>query len=189
MILRRTIGPALPAITLAEAKMHLRVDSNAEDEYITSLIYGAMGLVDGTGALGLSISEQTWTLWVPQSPGVVRVTMGPFIEITKISYYDTDSVLQDGDVTDFEVRLDSDFVNVRPKSGKAWPPATSREDAIAIQFTAGFSETPDGIKHALKLLIGHWYPTREAVSELSLKEVPLAFSALIENERLGWYGG
>lgn len=191
MTLVRVTAPAETPITLVEAKAHLRVDGSAEDTYISGLIAAAVALCDGQGSLGRSMVTQTWAKWVPQSPGVVRVGMGPFIALTGVDYYDSDGVEQVAVVSDYEVRLDGDFVNVRPKSNKAWPPAMMRDDAIKLTFTAGFgaaADVPDGIKHALLMLVAHWYANREAVTNENLKDVPMAVDALIGNERVGWYG-
>ena len=191
MTLLRTVAPSEAPVTLADAKAHLRVDHSDEDAYISSLIDAAVAMVDGNGSLGRAMVTQTWAKWVSQAPGVVRIGMGPFIALTDVSYYDTDSVLQAATVTDFEVRLDDDFVTVRPKDNKVWPAATTREDAIRITFTAGFgaaSDVPSGLKHALLLLVGLWYENREAASDLTLKDIPMGVDALIGMERVGWYG-
>lgn len=190
-MLYASVGPAETPITLAEAKDHLRVDSTAEDGYITGLIAAAVSLIDGEGHLGRSMVTQTWQQWAGQSPVAVRLNMGPFMSLTDVDYYDTDGVLQSATVSDYEVRLEGDFVNVRPKVGKDWPASADRNDSIRLTYTAGFgaaSDVPEGLKHAIKLLVGHWYANREAASEVSLKGVPMAFDALVERERVGWYG-
>jgi len=187
----RVTAPAETPITLAEAKTHLRVDSGAEDTYITGLVAAAVSLCDGQGTLGRAMVTQTWAKWVSQAPGVVRIGLGPFIALSAVEYYDTENVLQSATISDFEVRLDGDFVNIRPKKNKVWPAAYIRDDAIKLTFTAGFggaSDIPDGIKHALLMLVGHWYANREAVTELSLKDTPMAVEALLGNERVSWYG-
>ena len=191
MTLLRTIAPSETPVTLTEAKAHLRVDHSDEDTYISSLIDAAAAMIDGSGSLGRAMVTQTWAQWVAPAPGVVRVPMGPFIALTDVSYYDTDSVLQAATLSDFEVRLDGDFVTVQPKTGKAWPTTDPRKDAIRITFTAGFgaaSDVPSGLKHAILLLVGLWYEHREAASDLTLKDIPKGVDALIGMERVGWYG-
>lgn len=192
MTTRRTVAPAVAPITLDEAKAHLRVDSADEDALIGSLIGAATAHFDGEGDLGRAIITQTWAKWVRQSPGCVRLKMGPFQSLVSVEYYDTDNALQTADLSDYEVRLDGDFVNVQPKDNASWPPAYTRQDAIKISYTAGFgdaaADVPANIRHAILLTIGHWYHNREAVTADGLKEVPLAVSALIGNERTGWYG-
>lgn len=192
MTLLRVTAPAETPITLAEAKAHLRVDGSAEDPQIQSLIDTAVALIDGDGSLGRAMVTQTWSKWVSQTPGVVRIGMGPFIGLTAVDYYDADNVLQSATLADFEVRLDGDFVNIRPKSGKVWPNAYIRDDSIKLTFTAGYgaaADVPENLKSAIKLLIGIWFgPGRDGVSEKKLTDVPFGIDALIGKERVSWYG-
>lgn len=39
---------------------------------------------------------------------------------------------------------------------------------------------PEPIKHAIKLLVGHWYKNREATTETKQQEIPHAVDALIQ---------
>lgn len=192
MTLQRTSAPAVAPVSLVDAKLHLRVDNTAEDDLITALIEAAVSHLDAQGVLGRAIITQSWAQWVGQSPGSVRLLVGPFQSLTSVEYYDSDNALQTATLTDFETRLDGDFVIVKPKTGFAWPGAYSRDDAIKITYVAGYgnagSDVPQSIRQAILLLVGHWYENRMAVSEASLKEVPLAVDALIGIERVGWYG-
>lgn len=43
---------------------------------------------------------------------------------------------------------------------------------------------PARYNHAVKLLVGHWFQNREAVSELNLKSIPWGLSHLIHSLRL-----
>ena len=59
--------------------------------------------------------------------------------------------------------------------------ATVGEDADGLVMT-------DAIKAAVLLLVGHWYANREAVTAVqgtNIRELPLAFSWLIDQERYG----
>lgn len=46
----------------------------------------------------------------------------------------------------------------------------------------------DAVKAAVLLLVGHWYDNREAVTAVqgtNIKELPLAFTWLLDQERIG----
>lgn len=191
MIIRRITAPATLPITLAEAKEQCRVDHDDEDTYLDGLIAAAIAYVDGEGILGRAMITQTWAQWVNQSPGWVRLTMGPFIALTAVEYYDAAGTLQTATLGNFETRLCDDFVICGPKDGYSWPTADTRDDAIKISYTAGFgaaAAVPAGIKHALLLLVAHWYQNREAASDKPLRDIPMAVDALIGNERVRWFG-
>lgn len=192
MTARLITPPAATPISLAEAKEHLRVTHADEDTLIGALINAAVSHFDGEGELGRAMITQTWAQWVNQAPGYVRLDVTPFQALTAVEYYDTDNALQAATLSDFETWLDGDFVLAKPRKGFTWPNAYSRPDAIKISYTAGFgdasTDVPQAIKHALLLTVAHWYENREAVTEGSFVELPLAVNALIGNQRVGWYG-
>lgn len=192
MTIRRTVAPATTPISLPEVKDHLRVTSNDEDAYLSGLIASAVAHVDGEGELGRAMITQTWAQWVNQSPGHVRLRMGPFQSLVSVEYFDAAGTLQTATLSDFETWLAGDFVVCKPKEGFEWPTADDRPDAIKITYRAGFGDNgasvPAGIRHALLILVEHWYANRGVVTSDSVNTLPLAFDALIANERVGWYG-
>lgn len=188
----RAAAPSVTPVLLAEAKAHLRVDGDEENDLITGLIEAAVGLIDGQGVLGRAIITQSWAQWVNQSPGWVRLEVGPFQGLTSVQYYDEDSALQTATLSDFETRLAGDFVTLKPKEGKVWPRAETRQDAIKITYVAGYgdagADVPRNIRLAILMMVAHWYERRMAVSEVRLHDVPLAVDALLGVDRVGWYG-
>lgn len=191
MTLRRVTAPASAPITLPEVKAQLRITHNAEDAALNGMIAAAVAVVDGEGLLGRAMVTQTWAQYVSQSPGWVRLEMGPFLALTSVQYYDDDGALQDADASHFEIRLQDDFVICKPKEGREWPTADVRPDAIKITYTAGFgaaADVPADLKHALLLLVSHWYQNREASTETALSEIPMGFEMLLGAHRVKWYG-
>jgi uncharacterized phiE125 gp8 family phage protein len=188
----RVTAPAVDPITLYQAKAQLRVDGSEEDAYIQTLIEAAVSHVDAKGTLGRAMVTQTWAQWVPQNPSAVRLILGPFQSLDAIDFYDADGVLQSADVDDFDVMLSGDVVQVRPKNNVSWPTADSRLDAIRITYTVGFGDdpanVPGGVRHALLMLVAHWFEHRMAVSDSSMFVTPMAVDALLDNERVSWYG-
>ncbi len=71
MALVLTSGPATEPVTVAEAKAHLRLDSDAEDVLIASLIITSRLHLEA--ALGLALIAQGWTLHLDQFPADGRV--------------------------------------------------------------------------------------------------------------------
>ena len=68
----------------------------------------------------------------------------------------------------------------------------NREDAIKIEYTIGYgdaaSDVPDTIRHALMMLIGHWYDHREQTALDELSNVPYGYDQLLNMHRISWYG-
>ena len=188
---RRVTAPASLPVTLAEAKAQCRVDHNDENGYIESLIRRAVAMFDGEGELGRAIITQTWAQWVTQAPGWVKLKMSPFIALTSVQYYDDAGALQTATLSDFETRLDGDFVICKPKEGFEWPAADARQDAIKITYTAGYgaaADVPETVKGAILLAVGHWYDCRASATDANLTEIQLGVDRLIGAERVKWYG-
>jgi uncharacterized phage protein (predicted DNA packaging) len=61
--------------------------------------------------------------------------------------------------------------------------AGSLDQGITLQT---YSEA--SIRHALLMLVAHWYENREASTETALQTVPMGVDMLLGNERVGWYG-
>lgn len=188
----RITAPAMPIVSTAEMKDHLRVTNDVEDVYIDALTAAATSLIDGVGLLGKAMVTQTWGQWVGGSAGDVMLQMSPAIALTAVDYYaPTTNVLTAAVAADFNIMGLPTARFVRPKPDKAWPSTYDRPDAIRLTYTAGYgapTDVPMGLRQAVKLLVGHWYANRESVSDGSLQDVPMAFDALLNAERVAWYG-
>ena len=161
MTLFRTVDAAIEPISLAQAKEHLRVSHDSEDELIAGLIGAARQEVER--ATGTALINQSWRLVLDDWPGadLVFVRRGPVREIVSITIFDADgaaSVLAPEhyqlDGYSQPARL---FFRKRPAPGLEL-------NGIEIDFLAGFGEAgtdvPDLLKRAILLLVAHWYEFR-----------------------------
>lgn len=127
----------------------------------------------------------------PQKELFILVPMPPLREVISLEYYDTNDENQ-------TLTEDVDFAkitNVEPGvlsllSASIWPDtSTKRKDAVRITLSAGCDELPAPIKHAVLLLVAHFYENREAVTsdKGTPKEVPFTVNTLLYPYRLiGW---
>jgi uncharacterized phiE125 gp8 family phage protein len=185
--------PAALPISLSEVRQQLRVDYEGEDEILARLISTAVAYTDAQGALGQAMITQKWGQWVGPNPTqIVRLMLGPLVEVTAVKYYDTDGNLQTDTLANYEITGTEFSTTVGPKSGNNWPVTAQRPDAIRIEYTAGYGSTssavPQSIRHALMLLVGHWYESRENTGVENLMNIPFGFDALIGMHRRCWYG-
>jgi uncharacterized phiE125 gp8 family phage protein len=67
---------------------------------------------------------------------------------------------------------------ISPKSGFNWPVTQIRDDAIKIEYVIGYgdaaSDVPQTVRHALMMLVAHWYENRET-SRMDKMETPFGF--------------
>lgn len=183
-------GAPDPLITLAEAKAHLEVSDTDRDTMITSLVAAASAMIDGYDAMtGKAINEQTAAFSIPTAPtGHVHLPIFPVKSLTSVAYYDTDNVSQTINVANFRLVANEDYAWIENIPSFSWPAVYDRHDAITFTLLCGFAETPEPLKHAAKLMVGHWFENREAASEKSVKAIDWAVEALVGRYRKGWIG-
>ena len=164
MALALTSGPAEEPVTVSEAKAHLRLDGSAEDILIASLIVTSRLHVEA--ALGLALITQGWRLTLDRWPdgGEVRFPLRPIQSITSVAVFDEDGT--PAVVPSEDYLLDGQALRPRliPREGK-WPAPGQRANGIGIQFAAGIGDEaediPQPIRHAILLLVAHWYEHRD----------------------------
>ena len=153
-------------LPLDVAKAYLRVDSDDEDDEITDMVRGVVGLLDGyDGRLGRAIVTQTWALYLPCFPARrrLRLPLPPLQSVTSIVFRDPDGAEQTVDPADYIV-LNGPMNAVEWRTGFAVPATEAHPRAVTITFVAGYgdvADAPKAIVRAAKLLLGWAYENRE----------------------------
>ena len=70
---------------------------------------------------------------------------------------------------------------ITPSYGAQWPTPRNIPEAIRIRFVAGYTDVPEPLKHAIHMLVAHWYENREVLSNMS--EIPYGVESLISPHR------
>jgi uncharacterized phiE125 gp8 family phage protein len=183
MALVLTAAPAAQPISLAEVKAHLRIDASEEDALLATLIVAARMFVERT--LGVALITQGWSyfldFWPPS--GCLTLPIAPVQDITAVTVHDGASGATEFDAASYAVDVLSAPARVVLKG--AVPPVASRVlNAFEIAFTAGYGDeaedVPAPIRHALTLLVAHWFERREpVVLGLGAQEVPTTVAGLL----------
>ena len=188
MILNRTVDPSGALVSTADAKTHLRVDGSDEDVLIDALVAVATNAVEEM--TGRALLTQTWKMRMPRPSGEVRLPKTPAASLSSVAYFDRDEVEQTATLGDFLLLAGRDKATVRPASGADWPEAYDRPDAVSITWVAGYgaaADVPAELVHAVKLMLGHLFEHREAVSAgVTMTETPIAVDHLVGLHRVGW---
>lgn len=173
------VAPAIGLpVTVAEAKLHLRVDGDDDDALIESMIAAATGHLDGyDGVLGRAIMSQTWREDFDGFPTGFRLRMGPVSGLVSVVY--TDDAGDPQTVTGARLLTSGGVTFVYPALGASWPSGSG----VAIEYTAGYAVVPAPLKAAILLHVGALYENREAVSDKSMAAVPLAYESLVSPYR------
>ena len=180
MALKQTMAPAIEPVTLADAKAFLRVDTDTEDAFITSLITTARLQLET--ALDLALIEQEWTLSRVGPGTIAQLRLHPVAEVLSVMAID-----DAGNATPVPAEAVTTDLDARPATVSVCPPPTNAE-TLTIAFRAGFGAAPEDvpapIRHALLMLIAHWFENREPVSfGDSASRIPDAVSDLLKPYR------
>ena len=186
-------APVRQPINISECKDQMRIEHSDDDIIINRFIDTATRYVDVTGALGKAMITQTWGEWIAPNPSVVYLSLGPVQSVSAIKYYDADNVLQTDTLSHYHVLGTSGRMLVSPKTGFSWPITFQRDDAIKIEYVIGYGDAPtdipETIRHALFMLVAHYYENREPeLIGTASKTLPYGFEDLIGVERASYYG-
>ena len=190
MWLNQTAAPAVTPITLAEAKEHLRVLHDDDDDYIGLLIAAATGHLEGRdGIVGRALVTQSWEYRIDCFPrcGHIELPLPPLQSVSSVTYLDDDGVAQTLSTDVYNVETSTLVGMIRLKYGQDWPATREEPYAVRIAFTAGYglaAAVPETLKSAMKLLIGHWYVNRDQTMDIP-RGAPFAVEALLAPHRIG----
>lgn len=161
---KRTTTPTEP-VTLAEAKLHLRVDGTDEDTLIGGLISAAREAcedrIEGT------IPVTAWQLTLDAFPDAIKLPRGPVVSVDSVKYLDSSGVEQTLSPPDYLVDTASTPGYIVPAYGKTWPETREQINAVTVDYTAGAATAAHALKAWMLLAIGDMYLNREGSSERS----------------------
>lgn len=162
-------GPLVEPITLAEAKLWLKVDATDDDPLISSLITAARQTLEK--ATRLQFIAQSWRLFANQWPLVphsglngwaVELPLAPVSSVSTILIYDQYDVPTA--LASSSYRLNHSQTGPRLVFSYL-PTAPSRvSEGISVDVIAGFgslaTDVPEPLRHAIRLLVAHLYMNR-----------------------------
>lgn len=164
-------APVGEPISLLEAKAHCRVDNADEDGLLLALIAASRQHVEAFTHRALM--TQTWDYKVDAFPydACFELPLAPVSAISSIAYLDAAGTLQTWSssnyLTDLPVGNYASRPRITPAYGISYPSTYGVMNAVRVRFVAGYgaaAAVPASIKAAMKILIGHWYMTREPVN-------------------------
>jgi uncharacterized phiE125 gp8 family phage protein len=185
--LRVVTPPASEAITLAEAKAHLRVTSGSEDAIIARHIRAAREYAEHLTQRAIGV--QALELRLPSFPaggGPIELARPPVISITSIEYRDADGVAQTLTSATYEVRNSEAGARVVVATpGASWPETDPLDGEVVVTYAAGYTAQtlPASTASFMLLEVGTLYANRESTAEKPVAANPFA-ERLLDRSRV-----
>ncbi len=194
--LTRQTAPTVEPVTLAEAKAHLRVDTATDDSYIATLITAAREWVEEY--LDRALVHQQYVMRLDSFPYEFELPRPPMatsgtataVVVTYTLGDDSTATLSS---TQYRVDRNATPGVVRQLRAGTWPGNLDDQNAVTVTWWAGYgasgTSVPAAIRHAILMLVGHWYDgSRSGVIVGSIsKEVEFGVKSLLDSQRWGSY--
>jgi uncharacterized phiE125 gp8 family phage protein len=162
MRLRVVTPPSSEPITLAEAKKHLRLEGDEDDDYVGTCILAARQHVEEVCWRG--VVTQTREAVLERFPdGEAAVLPGGNLQsIDSVTYLDAAGdprVMEDTEYETDDVSVPGRLVLAH---GAAWPATRCQWDAVRVRYVVGWdvADVPAPIKQAVLLLVSQMYEHR-----------------------------
>jgi uncharacterized phiE125 gp8 family phage protein len=191
------VAHAVEPVTYDEAAEHCRIDSDADETYLTALISVAREYVESvtgratTQATYLAVAP-CWSGFLhPHNLSVLSLWRSPLVSVSHVKYYAPDAVA----LSTVSSSLYSAVLTTKPGgiyfAGDLPDADTTRPDAVQIQFVAGHATAaavPAMLRHAIKLLVAHLYEQRAPIQTGgSISSIPHTLDHILKNQRMGGY--
>jgi uncharacterized phiE125 gp8 family phage protein len=161
-------APATEPVTLADAKLHLRVTGTAEDSTLALYLQMAREAVEQE--CWRALLPQTWDLFLPAWPldGVIYIPRPPLQSVTHLRYIDADGVQATYPASNYLIDTASEPGRLVLAPRCTWPSAVlTTANPIVVRFVAGYANAasvPAVIRAAILLGIADIYANREAAA-------------------------
>lgn len=186
-------GPTVEPLTLAEAKLFLRVETGEDDPLITDIMRAARMHLERV--CWRAFITQTWKTRLDAFPvageddaedDTITVCDAPIQSVSSLTYVDSAGATQTLSSLAYEVDIYN--ARLRPVAGTSWPATKDVLNAIVITYVCGYgaaaTDVPEDLRQALRLLVSHLYDNRSPeVLGTTTAELNFALSALIAPHR------
>ncbi len=179
--------PLVEPIDLAYAKLFMRVDDNAEDTLIETLIKTARHQVENS--IGRTLIRRSFIYKTP-IPHTRHICLPrpPLISVARMTLVAENDQAVDIPQNDYSVTTKIQPGEIRLNPGKNWTDYLAEFTILEIQFEAGYGDLPEDIplpiRQAIVLLVTHAFEFRETAPAPAIPAIIEALLAPYKTVRL-----
>lgn len=164
MGLKIVTAPTVEPVSVAEAKLHLKVDISDDDALIGALITAAREECEHL--TDRAIAEQTLALLLDSFPAAgIKLPRPPVSSITAVEYVDSDGATQTLAGAAYYLDDAQEPSWVLPAYDTSWPSTRGDANAVVVTYEAGYATCPEALRAWILLRVGTLYVTRMADSD------------------------
>lgn len=185
----KTVQPVSEPVSLAEAQLHLRLDtegsppSHPDDTLVQTLISASRE--NAEQYTGVTIAQASYKIESFVDKDHIKLQTFPVTSIESVSYVDEDGLTETVDASLYEI-------NNFYRPSRLYLKGTAFRVELTVRFTAGYTDgqspntfpTPAGVKAAILLMLGNLYENRETVSSMQSYERPQSAIYLLTPHRV-----
>lgn len=185
----KTVQPVSEPVSLAEAQLHLRLDtegsppSHPDDTLVQTLISASRE--NAEQYTGVTIAQASYKIESFVDKDHIKLQTFPVTSIESVSYVDEDGLTEIVDASLYEI-------NNFYRPSRLYLKGTAFRVELTVRFTAGYTDGqspntfpgPAGVKAAILLMLGNLYENRETVSSMQSYERPQSAIYLLTPHRV-----
>lgn len=145
----RIAPPITLPVSLAMAKVSMRVDSGDMDALITSWIKGVVAALEHE--IGQCLIEQTWRVTLDCFEPVIKLPH-PVMSVMSVKYFDVDGTEQTLDPAAYRLCKARYQSHMMPARGTDWPKTMSDRD-VTVELVCGYGAAPADVPENVQLYI------------------------------------
>jgi uncharacterized phiE125 gp8 family phage protein len=177
-ILRLVTPPTERAVSLNEARRHLRIEDTDQDDLIRAYIEAAE---QSLSYVGRAFKPASYALDIYGWAGThIELPMPPLRSVTAVKAPGTNGTLATVDPSNYTVATTSEGRGVLLTStAYVWPPYSSGWVSASVEFTAGYDTVPSNLRAAILLVAGTLFENRSGASPVPMTKLPYGIDALV----------
>lgn len=192
--LTRAAQPVVEPVSLADAKTHLRVDTESDDDQILALITAAREWCENYTQRTFVHTQWTmtfdtfpWEIELPRPP--VAVASGN--TATTITYAMETGGTATLATSQYRVDRTAEPGVIRTVYAGTWPSHLLDRNSISVTWWGGYGEdgtkVPKVVRSAILMLVAYWYERRLAADQVAATAVPFGVSSMLDSIKWGDY--
>jgi uncharacterized phiE125 gp8 family phage protein len=177
-VLRLVTPPTDRAVSLNEARRHMRVEDTDSDDLIAMYVEAAE---QSLAYVGRALKPATYAVDLyGHVSRCIDLPMPPLLDVTGIAAPDATGAMATVDTANYTVTKTSEGRGaVLMAYGWPFPPYSPGYVAATVTFTAGYDVVPSALRAAILLIAGTLFDNRSGGSPIPMTKLPYGIDSLV----------